>query len=91
MKSDEYLDPVVARFGPHQGLNADWAVMAWRLADFPGGSVWLLDDESGDETVSVVTRSKDEGSVVVSVCTGNAMDVPAAIEFIEILGLFPKP
>ena len=50
-RPDAYLDEIVKAFGPHQGLNANWAVMAWRL----GGEVWLCDDEN-DKTVSIVTR-----------------------------------
>lgn len=50
-RPDAYLDEIVKAFGPHQGLNANWAVMAWHL----GGEVWLCDDEN-DRTVSIVTR-----------------------------------
>ena len=50
-RPDAYLDEIVKAFGPHQGLNANWAVMAWHL----GGEVWLCCDEN-DKTVSIVTR-----------------------------------
>lgn len=50
-RPDAYLDEIVKAFGAHQGLNANWAVMAWHL----GGEVWLCDDEN-DKTVSIVTR-----------------------------------
>lgn len=59
----EYLNPLFDRFGAHQGLNADWNTMAWPVGF---GDLWILDDESPEETVSMVKRCEQEdGSVEI--------------------------
>jgi hypothetical protein len=52
---DSYLKPIEDALGPHKGLNADWCVMAWPIRP----DLWLLDDESCEETVSLVSLSYD--------------------------------
>ncbi len=74
---DAYLAPVIEAFGAHKGLSADWACMAWPVADNLCDGTWLLDDEHPDETVSLVTR-KDDGSVdpaIVTICQGSVEQV----------------
>ena len=52
---------LTAKFGPHQGLNADWSVCAWPI----GNGQWLVDNEDG--TYAVCTQTVDEeGNLVTS-------------------------
>jgi hypothetical protein len=67
MIGDEYLAPVVARFGPHQGLNADWATMAWCVAGSLNMGIYICDDESADNTVSIVARYEVDGDTEIIV------------------------
>lgn len=77
---DAYLAPLVETFGPHHlGLNATWVCMAWCVvgANNMRDGVYILDDESPEETVSLVTR-KDDGSsdpVIVTICQGSVAQV----------------
>lgn len=73
---DAYLQPLTAAFGPHKGLNADWAVMSWLVVGNLVDGVWITDDEN-DETVSLITR-KDDGSgdpALVTICQGTVAQV----------------
>ena len=64
-----YLKPIEEKFGAHQGLNADWCTMAWPV----GHGLWILDDESPEETVSLVRRVERESegdAEIVAFLTG---------------------
>lgn len=80
MNSDAYLQPIIDIYGEHQGLNADWCTMAWRIR----GDVWLLDDESTDRdapTVSIVRQPEDPVSfdtVVETLFQGSVADALVA-------------
>ena len=81
---DAYLDPVREAFGTDEGLNANWSAMAWRIAGNMEDGTWLLDDESPEETVSLVTR-KDDGSgdpAIVTICQGTVEQVLTIAEAI---------
>jgi hypothetical protein len=82
---DAYLQPLTAAFGPHKGLNADWAVMSWLVVGNLVDGVWITDDEN-DETVSLITR-KDDGSgdpALVTICQGTVDQVlPIALSIIQ--------
>lgn len=87
---DAYLAPVFEELGEHQGLNANWACMAWMLGGNATEGTWLLDDEGGEESVSLVTR-KDDGSgdpAIVTICSGTveqilpiAMSIAVQVQF----------
>lgn len=69
---DAYLEPINAEFGSHQGLNANWSCMAWRISGTLDEGVFLLDDETPDETVSIVTRVEgDDGTTIAQVAHGS--------------------
>lgn len=73
---DSYLDPVRKALGGHGGLNADWCTMAWLVAGNLCDGVWLLDDETSDETVSLVTRKQDDGDpFIVTICQGSVEQI----------------
>lgn len=57
--ADAYLQPIVDKFGEHNGLSADWCTMAWLVFGDAEAGNWILDDESPEETVSVVVRLSD--------------------------------
>lgn len=67
--TDAYLQPIVDKYGEHKGLNADWAVMAWLVTRQDGvADWWILDDESTEETVSLVvhTGTDDDGDPILA-------------------------
>ena len=70
---DNYLKPVEAAFGQHKGLNADWCTMAWPVCQ----GRWLLDDESCEETVSLVTLAfdADDEPIITTVMQGTVEEV----------------
>ena len=84
-EEERFLAPVIAALGPHQGLNASWATMAWKIRG-ASDTVWLLDDESPDETVSLVAR-QDGGSgdpVISEIMSGPVSVVlPIAVSLLE--------
>ena len=75
---DSYLKPIEEALGPHKGLNADWCAMAWPVC--PGH--WLLDDESCEETVSLVSLAfdADDEPVITQLAQGTTAEVlPTAL------------
>ena len=82
MRDLTYLDPIREQFGEHQGLNADWNCMAWHIK----GSLYLLDDESPDQTVSVVRKVEDEKAgtcEVREISTGSFEDALVVLRGME--------
>lgn len=78
---DAYLAPVIAAFGPHQGLNANWAVMAWPVFGDMVSGVYITDDESPDETVSLVHRIEEDESPKTIMFGPVATILPIAVAF----------
>ena len=69
--ADKYLQPIVDAFGPHQGLNADWATMAWRVAGSLDKGLYICDDESVGNTASIVARREVDGDTeIILICSG---------------------
>lgn len=78
----EYLNPLFDRFGAHQGLNADWCTMAWNVR----GDLWILDDESPDETVSMVRRVElEDGTEIHEIVSGSVETVLSHLDTIQKL------
>ncbi len=71
--ADAYLAPLTEAFGPHGGLNADWSAMAWCVTGGYTEGVWILDDESPNGTVSLVSRATftDGESVNTTIVSGS--------------------
>lgn len=82
----EYLKPLFARFGEHRGLNADWATMAWSVWAVDNGDLWILDDESPEETVSLVRRIEHGGeSEILFLLSAPVASVLAHLDVIQKL------
>ena len=84
---DAYLQPLIDRFGQHKGLNADWCLMAWRVAGAEYfGDIWILDDESPDETVSMVRRVElEDNTEIHEIVSGSVETVLAHLDTIQKL------
>lgn len=77
----EYLKPIEEKYGVHQGLNANWCAMAWPVSD----DLWILDDESPEETVSLVRRVEREAegdAEIVEILTG----LPVSCILVQVPG-----
>ena len=83
--ADAYLQPIVDKFGEHKGLNADWATMAWLVHSTAESGWWILDDESPEETVSLVTCVDDgDGDPLISTyAQGSVADMLVVAEAIK--------
>lgn len=78
---DMYLDPIIAVYGQHCGLNADWCTMTWSV----GNDLFICDDECG-ERVSIVHRTDDENDELTEVLPSVTVAVAEALAYITTNG-----